>query len=482
MFKIMEKILDKFTKKTGITEIPDSQKNDYLLYKIKEFKLSKERKKMTEGLNYYKGIHDIEGKKRLGIGERGEPIEILHLPNNKITDNQYKKLVDQKSNYLVGKPLTLQCENETYIKLLHDIFDNNFYKTLKSLAKDSLNCGIAWLYLYYDERGSFKVKRFNPVEILPIWKDEDHTELDFAVRLYEVAVFEKSSEKIIEKVEVYDQNGIAFYTFSNDTLKPCEPFQMPYISIGESGFNWDKIPLIPFKFNDEIPLLNGVKSLQDAINLILSNFQDEMSENTHNTVLVLVNYDGENLGEFRRNLATYGAVKISSSSGDTGDVRALQVEVNHENYTNILQIFKKAIIENGRGFDAKDDRVGSNPNQMNIQSMYADIDLDANGMELEFSCGLDLFLEFINLHLSNTQKGEFSSEHMEFKFNRDVLINTSELIENIQKSFGLISDETLIAKHPFVTNLGDEVKRIEKQKTAETLVYKEDEKLDVEKD
>ena len=29
------------------------------------------------------------------------------------------------------------------------------------------------------------------------------------------------------------------------------------------------------------------------------------------------------------------------------------------------------------GYDAKDERMGGNPNQMNIQSMYADIDLSA---------------------------------------------------------------------------------------------------------
>lgn len=29
------------------------------------------------------------------------------------------------------------------------------------------------------------------------------------------------------------------------------------------------------------------------------------------------------------------------------------------------------------GFDAKDDRLSGNPNQMNIQSMYSDIDTDA---------------------------------------------------------------------------------------------------------
>ncbi len=39
-------------------------------------------------------------------------------------------------------------------------------------------------------------------------------------------------------------------------------------------------------------------------------------------------------------------------------------------------MFKKALIENAGGYDAKEDRLSGNPNQINIQSM-SDIDLDA---------------------------------------------------------------------------------------------------------
>ena len=59
---------------------------------------------------------------------------------------------------------------------------------------------------------------------------------------------------------------------------------------------------------------------------------------------------------------------------DDGGVKTLTVEVNAENYKSILEVFKKALIENARGYDAKDERMSGNPNQMNIQSMYSDID------------------------------------------------------------------------------------------------------------
>lgn len=96
--------------------------------------------------------------------------------------------------------------------------------------------------------------------------------------------------------------------------------------------------------NKEIPLIKMVKSLQDGLNLIESNFQNQMEEDPRNTILVVVNYDGENLGEFRRNLATYGTVKVRTVDGAGGDVRTLQIEVNADNYKAIIELFKKAII------------------------------------------------------------------------------------------------------------------------------------------
>lgn len=181
------------------------------------------------------------------------------------------------------------------------------------------------------------------------------------------------------------------------------------------------IPLIPFKYNNkEIPLIKMVKSLQDGLNLIESNFQNQMEEDTRNTILVLVNYDGENLGEFRKNLATYGAVKVRTVDGAGGDVRTLQVEVNSDNYKAIIELFKKAIIENAMGYDAKDDRMSGNPNQMNIQSMYSDIDLDANGMETEYQASFEELLWFINCHLFNVGMGDYEQEDVEIIFNRDI--------------------------------------------------------------
>lgn len=442
---------------------------------ILRFKGSRRLRDMLNGAKYYAGKHDILHRKRTVIGENGELTVVSNLPNNRIVDNQYKKMVDQKANYLLGQPISIQTDNEAYEKVLTPFFNKAFMRLMKNMGKNSLNEGIGWLYVGYDDSCNLTFKRFRGEEIIPGWKDVDHTALEYAIRLYEVVFVEDQRDTILEKVEVYEETGIYYFDLVNSHLIPCEPYHQPYFTMIDAegkaqGYAWTRIPLIPFKRDaEETPLIRCVKSLQDGLNSILSNFQNNMEEDTRNTILVLVNYDGENLGQFRRNLATYGAVKVrNDSSSAGGDLKTLQIEVNADNYKAILELFKKAIIENAMGYDAKDDRLGGNPNQMNIQSMYSDIDLDANDMETEYQAGFEELLWFINCHLANMGLGDFEGEEVTVIFNRDMLISESEVIDNISKSVGVLSDETLVANHPWVDDPHAELER-KKAEQAEQL-------------
>ena len=56
--------------------------------------------------------------------------EVKNLPNNRIVDNQYQKMVDQKNNYLLGQPFSIQTNNETYAELLKNIFITTLTKSI----------------------------------------------------------------------------------------------------------------------------------------------------------------------------------------------------------------------------------------------------------------------------------------------------------------------------------------------------------------
>lgn len=446
----------------GMTEL------QFFAAEIKEWKDSTRRKDQIKGDLYYAGQQDILKRQRTIIGEDGKVQVVHNLPNNRLVDNQYALRVDQKTNYLVGKPITINSKNKDYAKKLTGYFNKRFHRLLKYLCEDSLKGGIGWLYPFYNAQGELSFKHFPAYDVLPFWADDDHTVLDCAIRLYPQEIWNGCQKEKIEKVEIFKPDGLWRYIFQNDMLIPDAEggeHENYFSVVDDAGtqedYNWTRIPLIPFKCNkQELPLLNRVKTLQDAINLMLSDFENNMQEDARNTILVLNNYDGENLGEFRKNLATYGAVKVREDGG----VETLTVEVNAENYKAILEVLKKALIENARGYDSKDDRLSGNPNQMNIQSMYSDIDLDANGMETEFQAAFEELLWFIDQDMTNRGMGDFGSEEVSVTFNRDILINESESIENCSKSVGMLSNETIVEQHPWTTDVELELKRIRKEK------------------
>lgn len=450
---ITDQIIAKLNHDVGMTDL------HFFECEIAEWKRSAIRVEMLTGEEYYSGDHNIKRRKRTAIDKNGELAEIKTLPNNRIIDNQYAKHVDQKKNYLLGKPVTFSGGNKSYVKAVNKVLDKRFMRTIKNAMCDALNGAVSWLYPYYDTSGKLAFRTFKPYEILPFWQDAAHTMLDCAARLYTTEVYKNKCKTIVEKVDIFTLNGLTTYTLEGETLI-LDSAKSSYVTVMDGGkeslYNWERIPLIPIKYNaSEIPLIRRVKQLQDAINLLLSDFVNNMNEDVHNTVLVLKNYDGTDLGEFRYNLAAYGVVKVRSTEGQTGGVDTLAVEVNSDNYKTILDFLKKALIENARSYDGKDDRLSGDPNQMNIQSMYSDIDLDANDMETELQATFEDIFWFVNQYL-----GVNDSEEITVTFNRDMLINESEAIQNCTKSIGIISNETIVAQHPWTTDIAAELARI----------------------
>jgi hypothetical protein len=130
----------------------------------------------------------------------------------------------------------------------------------------------------------------------------------------------------------------------------------------------------------------------------------------------------------------------------------------------MLKELKKGIVENAMSYWRDLDRLGTNVNQMNILSMYSDIDLDADSIESEVRRAFDEILWFVNTHLGQPYD---LIEDVTVTFNRNMLMNETESISNINNSKGVISDETLIQHHPWVSNPQAEMLLLEEQREKE---------------
>lgn len=432
---------------------------------IKEWYSSTARQLMLDGQRYYKGDADILKRKRMAIGEGGELEEIKNLANNKLVHQFVRKLTDQKIGYLLSKPLAIQADNEVYKKVLDNVFNKSFMKLIKNLGKDAINKGVAWAQVYYNEDGQLRLKRLPSEEIIPLWKDSEHTKLDALIRTYEITVYEGKVKKTVQKVEYWDTEKVLRYVEYEGRLIPDveAPEDTGHFSMvdGEGNtksFTWSKVPFVYFKYNDEEqPLIKFVKSLVDDYDRNKSDNSNNL-EDLPNSIYVLKDYDGTNLGEFRRNMSLYRAVKVTGDGG----VETRNLEINVEAYKTHIEQTRRDIYEFGRGVDTQSDRFGNSPSGISLKFLYNDLDLDCNIIETEFQASLEYLLWFIDQHLINTNQGDFTNENVEFIFNRDTLINETDSINNCKSSVGIISDETIVSNHPWATK--DELEKIKKQK------------------
>lgn len=463
---MLRKILHKAGEFIMTKTAPQTTEIQYLQRKIGQWLGSKYRRDQINGERYYLGFHDILHRKRTMIGKDGEPVEVHNVPNDKIVDNLYADMVDTKNNYLLSQPVTFVTDNNEFQKELDNIIDSSFLLKLKNIGEGCLNCGISYLYPYYNESGELKFKVFAGHSILPFWKDDEHDEAEMYVRYYEREKKNSITDEIEKRIEVYTPQGIDHYILIGNTLMidKDNPHEA-YFTKGEVAYTWgDKIPLIPFKYNKyEQPLLRRCKSLQDAINLMTSDFCNNMQDDVRSTILVLENYDGENLGELREKLALFGAIKVRSESGARGDVRTLRIEVDSNNYKAILELLKQAMVQNCRSFDSANLRLGGSPNNTQIQSFYMSMDLDANGQIVQFNLSLDKLFYFIKSHLKEIGKGDFMDEKVKVVFNKDMMISESEIMTNLINAGIRIPNKLLLEQCTFINDVDEAMKLLEEE-------------------
>lgn len=447
---------------------------DKIVYNaVKDWLASEELAWMLTGERYYRTRPDILYRKKYAIGPDGELVVVKNVANNRLANNFLKKLVDQKVGYLLSKPLTLQTENEAYAEILTvDYFNEDFQRQLQNLGKEAIQKGRSWLHPYYDEDGQFRIKRFPSQELIPLWRDNDHTELDAMIRVYAFVTYEAQDKKKVTKVEYWDSSGIYRYVYEDKQIMPdveCGAYSPHFVIVNPDGeempFNWTRVPFICWKYNaEEQSLLEQIKTLIDDYDRQKSDNSNKL-EDTPDDILVLRNYDGENLGEFRQNLATFRAVKVmDDGTGRGGGVDTLKVELSSEAFKVHQEQNRKDIYEFGRGVDTQSDKFGSDPSGIALRFLYADLDMDCNLIEAEFQFALRQLLWFINAHLANSGAGDFEGEKVTFIFNRDILINESEAIRNAKDSVGIISDETIVANHPWTEDPAEEKDRLKAQK------------------
>ena len=410
---------------TGTTE------KEILEIEIREHLASEKTKLMKTAYDYYRNNTDIR-KKRVDVDWR---------TNSQIEMGLFKKLVDQKVGYLFSKEPTISIgegSNEQETEILNDIFDEELLSTVKSLGKEAILKGVAYGF----------------------------------IRVYVQPVYEFQRKVFKTYVEYWDETGITDYIWKDNHLElnPVSKEKQAhfYYQNGDGGktpYVWDKVPLIPFRYNEyEDSLLVQVKSLIDNIQLQMSTNADMLAD-MPKLIYVLKNYQGADLNEFMTNLNRFRSVKVASDGG----VDTLQASNDTTGAEQDIARSRKFLYESARAIDTQDENLGNASGQA-LKWRYTDLDLDCNELENEFQKGLKQFMWFAQQYASNNGV-TIDISTFSYVFNRDVISNESEAIQDCSNSIGVLDDLTVRERHPWYKPEVEE--RLEKQKKEQIEEYQQ---------
>lgn len=452
---------------------------------LKEWEESEQYKDMITGKMYFQNKNDIKDKKRYKITKTGGRIEDKRLNNSKESHSFMRKLTKQKSQYILGKPYTIETENDNYTELLEFYFGKQFKKMLKNIVEESVQCGIAWLQVYYDGEGNLNFKRIPSEQLLPIWRDIDHTILDAMVRNYtekryvdgEIKKIKRMEFYIGPKVLKYSQEDTGEWKEDEDSGKEHFSLTIPSVTVSESGeeiiqktedgqimyeevpLSWERVPFVSFKYNsDEMSLIRSIKSLIDDYDKISSMATDTIID-IPDSIKIVRNYDGQDLGELAENIYNYRMVKVS----EDGDLTTLENKFDIGPVSQHLDRLRGDIYDQGQGVDTQNENTGDKSG-VTLKFLYSDLDLDCQGLITEFKVGLEELKFFVDVDLQFRGEGDYFGVDADFIFNTDGIINEKEVIESIKNSADLLPEEYLIRQHPYVDDYTKVLEIIEDEK------------------
>lgn len=447
---------------------------------LAEWLAGAKRRLMLVGQSYYLNFSDIQKKHIEYEKETGNS-------NTKLEHAFCKKLVDQKIGYLLSKQPTIAADgaenaNRALQDELNRIFDRDFLRNLALAGKDAVNKGISWLQVYIAEDNKLAFKKIRGEEVLPFWADEGHTRLDALLRCYPVEVYEGTDKREVMKVEFYRAGlGVAYYEYDEGVLRLdveretrgeavfAPDFVAAVETVDEKGnaivvqqpYNWERVPFIPIKYNDEEqPLVGAVKSLVDNYNMQTSVNADVLAD-IPKFIYALTGYGGESdsLDDFLANLNRYKVILLDKD----GAIDKVQAEPATDAVASEVAQTRRDIYEFGRGVDTQNENLG-NASGVALRFRFADLDLDCNFFETEIQFAFEQMMWFVYRHIANMGGGDFGDVGVTLTLNRDVIISESEAIADCKNSVGIISNETIVKNHPWTQDALAEVEAMAREK------------------
>lgn len=411
---------------------------------------------------YYKNRNDILSSEKNQEEKEENP---LRNADNRISHNFHGLLVNQKASYMFTYPPLFDVGVEEGSKKTAEILGDKFPKVCKSLCVTASNSGVAWIHYWIDEEGKFRYGMVDSRQVIPVWTEDLDRELKAVLRTYEKVmddgniyiIYEIWTEKECQafcRAEENTVESLLYYSIFDYCIIDLESEEAKtYLH------NLGRVPFLPF-FNNEYGQsdLDNVKPLIDTYDRVYSGFFNDL-EDIQEIIFVLSGYGGTDLAGFLGDLKKYKTVKLDEEEGKPG-LSTITIDIPVEAREKMLTMTRKEIFEQGQGVDPQPENYGNASGEA-LKFMYSLLELKAGLMETEFRIGFGEFIRAICGYLG------ISCEKVEQTWTRNRIRSDAELSGICSQSSGIISRETIVKNHPFVTDYEKELSRLKEEEKEE---------------
>ena len=124
-------------------------------------------------------------------------------------------------------------------------------------------------------------------------------------------------------------------------------------------------------------------------------------------------------------------------------------------------MLRKDIFHFGMGIDVDSDKFGTAPSGVSLKFQYTLLDQKAGNMIAKLKKAIKELLWYVTEDYNSKNNTNYDANLIKVNINKNMITNDAELVSMIQASKGIVSDKTLLAVHPFVSDVNAEMQEME---------------------
>ena len=421
----------------------DTELNIDLLGKMITSFITTVEPKLMNYKNYYDGIQAILEKSYSDSSK----------PCNKSVINYCKNVVDNYAGYL-ATPGYISYSSQNDINVVMDILRYNDYNEEDAaFLLDALVYGVANELMFIDEQGKTRFRLINPIDSFGVFDDSLTGDLNYFVRMYKANEWDDSNEYY---VDVYSDIDVKHYSMSGRGGELS--------LVGAEPHFFSQCPANIFYLPDEKSIFDCILSLQDSVNELLSAEIDEYSAFADAFLcLTGLDADSDDIAAMKENrvLILPEGANANWLTKNTSDA---QVE-------NILKRIHDSIYRIAQCPDfSSESFVGGVSSGIAIRYRLTGMENRAGIIEGKMKKALQRRIEII-CGIASLKLGEEIFRDIDISFKRNIPEDLTSTINVINSLKGSVSDATLLAQLPFVTDVNAEIEAVQQQKIHNMEVY-----------